>query len=132
MSIVKADFRRRDNKRLSDLVRIGFFNSELNKLQIVATYENWNNEKGVNDGFLCLYTSLYYCRYYAAHQKGNNFAGGYNKPIANLEETLTAWKEENNLNYEVDYCGSIYSLMTDLMNELQKQYEDKLFLEVLI
>lgn len=135
--IVKTDFRKRDNKRLSDWVRIGFFEPERNKLYIIAEFQNWNNHAGINEGFLIINSVLIDCTI-QAHQKSNMYSCGFNKSIANLEECLLNFREQYKERFkdydlfDVDSCGCVHSYMTDLMNFFQGKYKVKLFLEVLI
>ena len=68
-------------------------------------------------------------------QGSNNICGGYNKPIANLEGCLYQLKEaiENKElvtdcgEFSYSNCGSIDSLINELKEYLQKQYNVKLF-----
>lgn len=115
--------------------KICFYDNTNNRLQEIARWRNtYNSNSGANYGLLQIWSCLYDCSF-GESQGGWNTCGGYNKPIANLEGCLYQFKTalENELvndNGEFTYsnCGSITSLLEELKNFLQKQYNVKLFL----
>lgn len=120
---------------LNSMAKIGYYNEERNTFEEVARWRNTHSREGANDGCLQIWSVTFDFIGYE-HQKGNNYAGGYNKPIANLESCLHQLKKaiENKEivtdcgAYTVDSCGSIDSLLNELKDYLQKQYNKKLFI----
>lgn len=114
--------------------KIGFYDVEKNNFFEVARWRNVYGSTGANFGMLNIWSPLFDCHIFES-QPGRNSAGGYNKPIANLEGCLYQLKnaiEKNELVHEgqLSYsnCGSIDSLMNELKEYLQKMYNKKLFI----
>lgn len=115
--------------------KIGFYDDENNRFFEVARWRNtYNKASGANYGMLNLWTPLYNAHFFES-QGGRNTCGGYNKPIANLEGVLYQYKKALD-NHELvndcgefvcSDCGSIDSLISELVNFLQKMYIKKLF-----
>ena len=114
--------------------KIGWYDSENNRFQEVARWRNTHGKTGANFGMLNIWSPLYNVHFFES-QGGRNTCGGYNKPIANLEGVLYQYKnalENNELvndcgDFNYSHCGSIDSLIGELVNFLQKMYIKKLF-----
>ena len=120
-------------KPFNSFKKIGWYDTENNRFQEVARWRNTYGTTGANFGMLNLWTPLYDAHFFES-QPGRNSAGGYNKPIANLEGCLYQFKKaiDSELVHEGDFsysnCGSIDSLMTELKDYLQKMFKEKLFI----
>lgn len=120
---------------LNSMAKIGYYNEERNTFEEVARWRNTHGTSGTNDGCLQIWSVTFNFIGYE-HQKGWDYSGGYNKPIANLEACLYQLKEAierkevvtdcGDFNYSS--CGSIDSLLNELKDYLQKQYTKKLFI----
>lgn len=120
---------------LNSMAKIGYYNEERNAFEEVARWRNTHGATGTNDGCLQIWSITFNFIGYE-HQKGWDYSGGYNKPIANLEACLYQLKEAiknkevvtdcGDFNYS--NCGSIDSLLNELKDYLQKQYTKKLFI----
>ena len=114
--------------------KIGWYDAKNNRFQEVARWRNTYGTTGANFGMLNIWSPLYDVHFFES-QPGRNSAGGYNKPIANLEGILYQYKNalENELvndcgDFSYSNCGSIDSLMNELKDFLQKQFKEKLFI----
>ena len=117
--------------------KICWYDVKSNRLQEIARWRNsYNMTSGANYGLLQLWTPTFDCCL-SDSQGGRNTCGGYNKPIANLEGCLYQLQkaiEEGELvtdcgPFNFSSCGSIESLLAELMGYIQKQFKVKLFLE---
>ena len=115
--------------------KIGWYDTKNNRFEEVARWRNtYGKSTYANFGMLNIWTSLFDAHFFES-QPGCNSAGGYNKPIANLEGCLYQLKnaiEENEIVHEGSFnfsnCGSIDSLMNELKEYLQKMFSEKLFI----
>lgn len=114
--------------------KIGWYNQDRNCFEEVARWRNTYGTTGANFGMLNIWSPLFDAHFFES-QPGRNSAGGYNKPIANLEGCLYQLKKavetgeivsEGQITYS--NCGSIDSLMKELMEYLQRQFKVKLFI----
>ncbi len=114
--------------------KIGWYNTDRNYFEEVARWRNTYGTTGANFGMLNIWSPLFDAHFFES-QPGRNSAGGYNKPIANLEGCLYQLKKavengeivsEGQITYS--NCGSIDSLMKELMEYLQRQFKVKLFI----
>lgn len=114
--------------------KIGWYNQDRNSFEEVARWRNTYGTTGANFGMLNIWSPLFDAHFFES-QPGRNSAGGYNKPIANLEGCLYQLKKavengeivsEGQINYS--NCGSVDSLMKELMEYLQRQFKVKLFI----
>lgn len=123
-----------EKNTLNSMKKIGWYDSKNNRFQEVARWRNtYGKSTYANFGMLNLWTPLYDAHFFES-QPGCNSAGGYNKPIANLNGCLYQYKKalENELvndcgEFTYSSCGSIDSLIEELRNFLQKMYKEKLF-----
>jgi hypothetical protein len=107
--------------------KICYFNTEKNQLEEVARFRNaFNKNSRANYALLQIWTPCY-DEVYFEKQGGCNTCGGYNKPIANLESCLYQF-EKNHDDFKIMNCGSILSLMNELLSYLQRHYIEKLFI----
>jgi len=124
---------------LNSFSKIGWYNQKENRFEEVARWRNTHGTSGTNDGCLQIWSETFNFIAFE-HQPGRNYAGGYNKPIANLEGCLYQLSQaiKNNEvvtdcgSFDFSRCGSITSLMEELRDYLQKQYKVKLFILPLI
>ena len=124
-----------EHNTLNSMKKIGYYDAEKNRFEEVARWRNtYGKSTHANFGMLNLWTPLFSAHFFES-QPGCNSAGGYNKPIANLESCLYQLKnaiENNEIVHEGDFsysnCGDISSLMEELKNYLQKMYVAKLFI----
>ena len=134
-TITNSMWNKVEKNTLNSMKKIGWYDSKNNRFQEVARWRNtYGKSTFANFGMLNMWTPLYNVHFFES-QPGCNSAGGYNKPIANLEGCLYQYKKalENELvndcgNFEFSYCGSIDSLIEELKNFLQKMYREKLFI----
>jgi hypothetical protein len=120
---------------LNSMAKIGFYDETKNAFNEVARWRNTHGATGANYGCLQIWSITFDFIGYEK-QKGCNYAGGYNKPIANLESCLYQLKkaienkevvtDSGDFNYS--NFGSIDSLLNELKDYLQKQYTKKLFI----
>lgn len=123
-----------ESNPLNSMKKIGYYDSESNSFVEVARWRNSYSHTGVNYGLLQIWCPLYDIHIYEK-QRGYDYAGGYNKPIANLESCLYQLdqaiknrelvSELRSLKYRD--CGTIDSLISDLKDHLQAMYKAKLF-----
>lgn len=133
--ITNAQWERVEHNPLNSMKKIGFYDAEKNSFVEVARWRNaYSQASGANYGLLQVWTVLFNSAFFES-QGGRNTCGGYNKPIANLESCLYQLQEaikKNEVVHEGDFefssCGSIDSLMRELMEYLQKMYSAKLFI----
>lgn len=124
-----------EKNALNSMKKIGWYDAKNNRFQEVARWRNtYGHSTYANFGMLNLWTPLFDAHFFES-QPGCNSAGGYNKPIANLEGCLYQLREaiENNeIVHEGDFnystCGSIDSLVNELKNYLQKMFKETLFI----
>lgn len=120
---------------LNSYRKIGYYDASSNSFIEICRWRNTHGVTGTNDGLLQIWSPLFDFIAYS-HQRGNNYSGGYNKPIANLENCLyqfsTAIKNKEIVTDGGDFscssCGSIDSLLNELKNYLQYFYNEKLFI----
>lgn len=133
--ITNSQWDKIEYKPLNSYKKIGFYDAEKNNFVEVARWRNSYGKDGTNDGLLQIWSVTFDFTGYE-HQRGNNYSGGYNKPIANLESCLYQLKKaiENGeivtdcKDFNYSNCGSIDSLIEGLKDYLQKQYKVKLFI----
>lgn len=129
--ITSAMFDKIEYNALNSFYKIGFYDVEKNQFNEVARWRNsYNKSSGANYGLLQVWSITFDFIYFES-QGGFNTCGGYNKPIANLEGCLYNLKKAHE-DFNFSNCGSIESLMNELMVYLQQQYKAKLFLLPLI
>ena len=116
--------------RLSDYIKIGYYDKEANTFICAASFRNAVSKSGCNYGLLRVIDD--YDNFISfSRQKGYNSAGGYNKSIANFEQCLRDFKEVHS-DFSCSDCGSITSYTRELKDYLQKSYTEKLFVLVCI
>ena len=135
--ITNSQWRKIESKPFNSFKKIGWYNQEKNTFEEVARWRNVYGSTGANFGMLNLWTPLFNAHFFE-DQPGNNYAGGYNKPIADLEGCLWQLREaikNGELVSDGDikkldniHCGSIDSLMETLKDYLQYQFNKKLFI----
>ena len=132
--ITNTQWEKIEHNTLNSMKKIGWYNPEKNCFEEVARWRNTYGTTGANFGMLNIWSPLFDAHFFES-QPGRNSAGGYNKPIANLEGCLYQLKKavengeivsEGQINYSD--CGSIDSLMKELMEYLQRQFKVKLFI----
>lgn len=134
-TITNSMWEKVEKNTLNSMKKIGWYDSKNNRFQEVARWRNtYGKSTYANFGMLNIWCPLYDAHFFES-QPGCNSAGGYNKPIANLEGCLYQFKkaiEKNELVHEGEfnfsYCGSIDSLLEGLKDYLQKMYKEKLFI----
>lgn len=133
-TIANSMWNKVEKNTLNSMKKIGWYDSKNNRFQEVARWRNtYGKSTFANFGMLNLWTPLYDAHFFES-QPGCNSAGGYNKPIANLEGCLYQYKKAlgNELvndcgEFKYSSCGSIDSLIEELKNFLQKMFKEKLF-----
>ena len=133
--ITDTQWERVEYNPLNSMKKIGFYDAENNSFVEIARWRNaYSKESGANYGLLQVWAVLFNASFFES-QGGRNTCGGYNKPVANLESCLYQLQDAikgNEIVHEGDFtfssCGSIDSLIRELMSYLQKMYKAKLFI----
>ena len=133
--ITNTQWERVEYNPLNSMKKIGFYDGTSNTFVEVARWRNtYSQASGANYGLLQVWAVLFNVSFFES-QGGRNTCGGYNKPIANLESCLYQLQDaikKNELVHEGDFefssCGSIDSLIHELMAYLQKMYSATLFI----
>lgn len=133
--ITSTQWERVEYNPLNSMKKIGFYDADSNCFVEVARWRNaFSPSSGANYGLLQIWTPLFEACFFES-QGGRDTCGGYNKPIANLESCLYQLQqaiEKNELVHEGEFdfsaCGSIDSLIKELMDYLQKMYKANLFI----
>ena len=133
--IAYTNWKRVEGFTKNQYYKIGYYDIEKNCFVEVARFRNsYNKNSGANYGLLQIWSRTF-CVEYFDKQKGYDYAGGYDKPDANLSNCLYQLKCDIEDNKIVTDCGElVYSSCSsvtrhidELKDYLQKQYIVKLF-----
>lgn len=133
--ITNSQWEKIERNPFNSFYKIGYYDAEQNRFDEVATWQNHYGTAGANYGLLQIWTPLHNVSFFEK-QGGYNTAGGYNKPIANLEGCLYQYKKavdgkeivtDHAEGIKYSNCGSIASLMEELKDYLQYHFNVKLF-----
>ena len=129
MKITPTMFDKIEYNNKNSYQKIGYFDLEKNQFCEVARWRNsYSKNSGANYGLLQIWAVTFDFASFSS-QGGRNTCGGYNKPVANLENCLHQFsKSAEGTGFSFSSYGSTQSLLEELKNYLQNQYKAKLLL----